>query len=156
MLNLIINIIGIVLIIISIYIIRKDLQKENDKIDDFNLIEDKVKEYYNLAEDIVDNFDEIVDSKLSMLNTSIVRNNNSTQVNNNPSTNIDTSNNIGLFNTLNTDIIQDNPFHKKIIELRSIGLTVEEIAKKLNKGVYEIEIVLKMYNTKNIDKKTQK
>ncbi|MDR7856240.1 DUF6115 domain-containing protein [Tissierella sp.] len=155
MLNLIINIIGIVLIIISIYIIRKDLQKEKNKIDDFNLIEDKVKEYYNLTEDIVDNFDEIVDTKLDRLNNSIISNNN-VQINNNPSTYIETNTNIGLFNTLNSEIIQDNPFHKKIIELSSIGLTVEEIAKKLNKGVYEIEIVLKMYSIKNIDKKTQK
>ena len=42
-----------------------------------------------------------------------------------------------------------NSFHENIIELKTIGLTNEEIAKKLNKGIREVEIVLKMYNYRN-------
>ena len=80
MVNLIVNIIGILLIIISIYFIRKDLKYDNNVIDEINLIEDRVKEYYNLTEEIVESFDEIVDAKLTMLNKNKANKNKDIQV----------------------------------------------------------------------------
>lgn len=156
MVNLIVNIIGILLIIISIYFIRKDLKYDNNVIDEINLIEDRVKEYYNLTEEIVESFDEIVDAKLTMLNKNKANKNKDIQVNNPTPVYEESNTKIDLFNITDTERNISNSFHKKVLELNSIGLSTKEIAKKLNKGVYEIDIVLKMYSFKNIDKKIQK
>lgn len=40
-------------------------------------------------------------------------------------------------------------YAEKVIELKNIGLTNEEIAKKLEKGIREVDIILKM-NENNI------
>ena len=40
-------------------------------------------------------------------------------------------------------------YAEKVIELKNIGLTNEEIAKKLGKGIREVDIILKM-NKNNI------
>lgn len=141
MLNIILNTVGIVLIIYSIYIIKKDTNKENNVINELDLIEGRVQEYYNLTEEIIENFDEIIDSKLDMLNKD---NKNLSKFQPSNENNLVNS----LINPVNSNIDSVNSFHKKIIELNSIGLTKEEIAKKLNKGIREIDMVLKIYNVK--------
>lgn len=141
MLNIILNTVGIVLIIYSIYIIKKDTNKENNVINELDLIEGRVQEYYNLTEEIIENFDEIIDSKLDMLNKD---NKNLSKFQPSNENNLVNS----LINPVNSNIDSVNYFHKKIIELNSIGLTKEEIAKKLNKGIREIDMVLKIYNVK--------
>lgn len=143
MITIILNIVGLILIIYSTYIIRKDLKKQNATVDDLNLIEERVKEYYNLTEEIVENFDEIIDSKLEMINMVNEKNSKDQSVN----LGNDYNNIIG--NNPTNSNQNTNSFQKKVIELENIGLTKEEIAKKLNKGVREIEIILKMYKNKN-------
>jgi len=141
MLKILLNIIGIILIIYSLYIIKKDNRKEYDVINELDSIEGRVKEYYNLTEEIIENFDGIIDSKLEMLN----RDNKEINKDECLSENDNTTNNI--INNMNGNDSM-NFSHKKIIELNSIGLTKEEIAKKLNKGIREIDMVLKMYYVK--------
>lgn len=141
MLNIILNTVGIVLIIYSIYIIKKDTNKENNVINELDLIEGRVQEYYNLTEEIIENFDGIIDSKLDMLNKD---NKNLSKIHPSNENNLVNS----LINPVNSNIDPVNSFHNKIIELNSVGLTKEEIAKKLNKGIREIDMVLKIYNVK--------
>ncbi|WP_313756538.1 hypothetical protein [Tissierella sp.] len=133
MISIILSTIGLILIIYSIHIIRKDLINSKDKNNDLNLIEERVKEYYNLTENMVEEFSEIIHSKLEIINMenkkSIER-----QLHNIEEDNL---NNFNI-----------NPLHNKIIELESIGLTKEEIARKLDKGIREIEIILKMHENK--------
>jgi len=128
MISIILSTIGLILIIYSIHIIRKDLINSKDKNNDLN-----VKEYYNLTENMVEEFSEIIHSKLEIINMenkkSIER-----QLHNIEEDNL---NNFNI-----------NPLHNKIIELESIGLTKEEIARKLDKGIREIEIILKMHENK--------
>lgn len=145
MITITLNIIGLILIIYSISIIKKDLSNKEKTKDDLSLMEKRIKEYYNLTEEIVEEFDEIIDSKLEMIykendiintNPSKIHNTNSEE--DTPLTN----------NKVNNNNKDTNLFYNKVIELKRIGLTNEEIAKKLNKGIREVEIILKMYVNK--------
>ncbi|TCU72682.1 hypothetical protein EV204_10516 [Tissierella praeacuta] len=133
MISIILNTIGSILIIYSIYIIRKDLVNNKINNDNLNSIEERVKEYYNLTENMVEEFSEVIHSKLEIINAENVQSV-ERQVYNKEE---DSLNNFNI-----------NPIHSKIIELEGIGLTKEEIARKLNKGIREIEIILKMYENK--------
>lgn len=143
MITIILNIVGLILIIYSIYIIRKDLANHKTAINDLNQIQERVKEYYNLTEEIVEGFDEIIDSKLEMINKKNEKSDNE-QIN----SIISNDNNLLSNNSLNIIDTNSNSFHKKVVELKKIGLTIEEIAKRMNKGVREIEIILKIYGNK--------
>ena len=131
MISIILNTIGSILIIYSIYIIRKDLVNNKINNDNLNSIEERVKEYYNLTENMVEEFSEVIHSKLEIINTENVQSVERQLYNKEE----DSLNNFNI-----------NPIHSKIIE--GIGLTKEEIARKLNKGIREIEIILKMYENK--------
>ncbi|MGJ0846766.1 hypothetical protein ACR77J_08755 [Tissierella praeacuta] len=133
MISIILNTIGSILIIYSIYIIRKDLVNNKINNDNLNSIEERVKEYYNLTENMVEEFSEVIHSKLEIINAENVQSV-ERQVYNKEE---DSLNNFNI-----------NPIHSKIIELEGIGLTKEEIARKLNKGIREIEIILKMHENK--------
>ncbi|HAE92030.1 hypothetical protein [Tissierella praeacuta] len=133
MISIILNTIGSILIIYSIYIIRKDLVNNKNNNDNLNSIEERVKEYYNLTENMVEEFSEVIHSKLEIINTENVQSVERQLYN----IEEDSLNNFNI-----------NPIHSKIIELEGIGLTKEEIARKLNKGIREIEIILKMYENK--------
>ncbi|SHE32424.1 hypothetical protein SAMN02745784_00356 [Tissierella praeacuta DSM 18095] len=133
MISIILNTIGSILIIYSIYIIRKDLVNNKINNDNLNSIEERVKEYYNLTENMVEEFSEVIHSKLEIINTENVQSVERQLYNKEE----DSLNNFNI-----------NPIHSKIIELEGIGLTKEEIARKLNKGIREIEIILKMYENK--------
>lgn len=146
MLSKILNIFGLVLVIYAINIIKKDLSNKKSIVNDLDIIEDRVKKYYLLTEKSIENFHEIIDDKLEIINNKNIEDpidNTSDLSPNNNSMNISGSDSVKL---------ALNPFHSKILELSSIGLTNDEIAKKLNKGKKEIEIILKIYN----DKKTSK
>lgn len=143
MINIALNIIGLILIIYSIFIIRKDFLTRETAINDLSSMEERMKEHYNLTEEIVEEFDEIIHSKLEK----IYKENDKFHNNKLYNLNINENNSIDKDNLNNTNA-NLNLFHNKIIELRKIGLTNEEIAKKLNKGIREIEIILKMYGDK--------
>lgn len=143
MATIILNVVGLILIIYSIYVIRKDMNNQKTIVDDLNLIENRVKEYYNLTEEIVEDFDEIIDLKLEMINKENKKKNKEELNNLNDKFKSYIDNNSPTLPNENLNL-----FHKKIIELEKIGLTKEEIAKKLNKGVREIEIILKMHKDK--------
>ena len=138
MLNIILNIIGLTLVIFSIYFIFKDIRKQSNLANDLNSIENKIKEYHELTEEIAENFDDIMEYKLDTIDNEI--NNRFLKGKEIKDKDMEDS---------KTDEIQNlAPIHRKVIELREIGLTKEEIAKKLNKGIREIEIILKIYEIK--------
>lgn len=138
MISIILSTIGTILIICSIYTIRKDLINNKSIVNDLNLIEKRVKEYYDLTKKRVEEIDEIIDSKLEIINIEN-KNNSDKQL-----YNVDES-----ISNDNLDNLNANLLHNKIIELAKLGLTKEEIARKLNKGIREIEIILKIHGIKN-------
>ena len=139
MLNIILNIIGLILVIFSIYLIFRDIRKQNKLVNDLDSIENKLKEYYNLTEEIAENFDDIIEYKLDTINNKISKDIKNKDIE---------DKNIKVEDNESNEISNIIPIHKKVIELKEIGLTKEEIAKKLNKGIREIEIILKIYEIK--------
>lgn len=150
MLNYILSIIGFVLIGFSIFIINKDLKKTDTKLSNINEIEENVKGYYKLTEEMIETFDEVIGNKIEQINNEKINNPNMKIQKDNLQMKIFTAED-NIFNKDFTDSTM-----KKIIELQSIGLTKEEIAKKLNKGIRELEIIMKIHDLKNRDKNIQK
>lgn len=145
MLIVVLNIIGILLILYSIYIIKKDISKDNIGVEDLTSVEERINEYYQQTRSIIGEFDELMETKLEMIDTkTIVNDKNQLETTNDRQSNT-------IIN--DTKIVSDNenlnPSYGKVIDLKTIGLTNEEIAKKLNKGIREIEIILKMYKSRN-------
>jgi len=138
MVNYILLSIGIILIGLSIFIIRKDLKRTEKELSEINKIEKNVKEYYKLTEEMIESFDDIIGSKVEDLYSKKVDNKRNIDKNNNQ---LIASLNSGTYSDKN----QNNDLIKKVLELQSIGLNSEEIAKKLNRGIREVEIILKMY-----------
>lgn len=138
MVNYILLSIGIILIGLSIFIIRKDLKRTEKELSEINKIEKNVKEYYKLTEEMIESFDDIIGSKVEDLYSKKVDNKRNIDKNKNQ---LIASLNSGTYSDKN----QNNDLIKKVLELQSIGLNSEEIAKKLNRGIREVEIILKMY-----------
>ncbi|NLV88053.1 MAG: hypothetical protein GX021_01615 [Tissierellia bacterium] len=145
MLNYILFIIGFALIGFSIIVISNDLKKSALKIDEISKIEENVKEYYKLTEEIIGTFDHVIGSKIEEINAININLDNNTNKDSVENTIINSK-----YENIKTSF-EDNTV-EKILELHSIGLNIEEIAKKLNKGVREIEIIMKMNSSKNMDK----
>lgn len=146
MLNIILNIIGITLVLYSIFIIKRDIsiKKEvKEKTDTRGNFEEDTdeKDFYLYKDEVIEDFDLLMNSKIQL--STIEDKEIDIKVENNS------------LNKKSIAIIQEqginsqddsiSPLHKKIMELESIGLNNEEIAKKMGRGVREIDIVLKIY-----------
>lgn len=132
MLNILLNIIGIILVLYSIIIIKKDNQVKLTDNKTFKEDIDK-NNYYEFNNETSEDFNLLMDSKVqSKLE------NDQLQINNTVTPIIKSQ----MINSLDDNM---NPLHKKIMELKSIGLDNSEIAKKMGKGVREIDIILNIY-----------
>ncbi len=132
MLNVLLNIIGITLVLYSIFIIKKDISmNKNDEeeiiTNEYLEKEIDIKDYYEFKDEIVEDFDLLMDSKVQLSKIE--------------------DKEIPIVQDQKTNLKDDkiNPLHKNIMELQSIGLSNEEIAKKMGRGVREIDIILKIY-----------
>lgn len=132
MLNILLNIIGIILVLYSIIIIKKDNQVKLTDNKTFKEDIDK-NNYYEFNNETSEDFDLLMDSKVQskLENDQLQINNTVTPIIKNQ-----------MINSLDDNM---NPLHKKIMELKSIGLDNSEIAKKMGKGVREIDIILNIY-----------
>ncbi len=146
MLIILLNILGLLLIIMSLILIKLDLKSEDTKYDQLTQLEESVKEYYNMTEDILENFDNIIDTKMEEL----TKLENQDKYNQIKPTDLESDQKVSITYEEVKPQIEDkrilNPTAKKILELQEIGLTKEEIGKQLNKGISEIDIILKLYN----------
>lgn len=150
MINIILNTIGVLLIIYSIYIIKKDLLYNEKTIDQMNLIEEKTKKYYEYTDNVVSSFNELVDLKLDSIHTESLpleetKDHLEYRYSENLKREIKPKDQSISEEKTTTPLKSD---HKKIVELLELGLNEEEIAKKLHKGVREINIIIRMYKNK--------
>lgn len=103
----------------------------------------EINEYVNTIERLVEDLDELVSK--SLLKIDLVNNNNkqnSLIINN--SKNLNKSiNDVNILEENREDEINNN-FYNEIFTLKKLGYKNDVIAKKLNKGIREIEIILKM------------
>lgn len=144
MLSLFLNIIGIALILYSIYIIKKDIGKVDLSEEVLSESHKRELDYYQASEESIDQFDDVMDAKIQITKikeSQIQKNLEKDEIH-------DDSSVIIKEKEIVSQDDYGNPLHKKIIELKSIGLTNEDIAKKLAKGVREIDIILRMYKGK--------
>lgn len=162
----IIVLIGVVFILISIIFLSSQGKKEkamyNEILEKYN----DIKEYSDTIEQIVDNLDKLIDSFLTRYNSTPMNNVKSGQ-------SIDYR--VGDSQIKNPTIITNNEYEDHVVEspkeikndeevqnedkkedinitikeLQSQGLSNQEIAKKLGKGIREIEIITKMFKYKD-------
>ncbi|HEY8361333.1 MAG TPA: hypothetical protein VIK77_00450 [Tissierellaceae bacterium] len=144
MFNYILFFVGFILIIFSIIVIKKDLKKSELEIEEINKIEENVKEYYRLTEEMIEMFDNRLNDKMEEINKEKIN----LESNYKKKEYIDKEE----IEKYNVNINHSNNITEKILELQDMGLSISEIAKKLNLGIRETEIILKMYRLKNMDK----
>lgn len=144
MFNYILFFVGFILIIFSIIVIKKDLKKSELEIEEINKIKENVKEYYRLTEEMIEMFDNRLNDKMEEINKEKIN----LESNYKKKEYIDKEE----IEKYNVNINHSNNITKKILELQDMGLSISEIAKKLNLGIRETEIILKMYRLKNMDK----
>lgn len=122
-------ILGIILIIISIILLIKYNNDENIKMMKINQVYDEIDEYSNALNDIISNLeylmkdDKIEEEKLE---------------------NKDIKEKKIKEEHTNKEYIKENTFKEDILLLHKNGKSKDEIAKILNKGKREIEIILKL------------
>lgn len=162
--------IGVIFILISIVFLASHAKKEKAIYDEILEKYNDIKEYSNTIEQIVDNLDKLIDSFLTRYNNSpkdIVKSgpiidyksdeneSKSLSVTSNYEKDIQIDERIDEIKSKEEDPIEDEKedvkedINKTIINLKKQGLSNQEIAKKLSKGIREIDIITKMIKLKD-------
>lgn len=141
--------IGILVVIISTSVIFKNNKEYQNIYDEVNIMYKEIKDYSNNIEIIVNDMEDIVDKFLLMTeanNVGVKGRNKSKDIIKQKST-IDIKDTSNIVQEKELDV--ETSYENEIVRLHEIGLTNEEIAKTLNKGIREINIILKMHMMKN-------
>lgn len=141
--SIILNIIGSLLIVFSLIYIKKYIKKEEDIYLEINTLYDDIRYYY----DSIENFNDIVNDSLNEIKEIQSENlkNNYVEINKLKNTDI-VKNNLDIKTKKPNKENSETDIHIKIYELKKLGVSNKEIAKKLNKGVREVEIITRMIN----------
>lgn len=142
--NTILLIIGIVFVIIAIININKVSNEEKKRHEEIIKIYQEITEYENYFNELVNDFESLIDSTLDKVNNTRIKKGYPSVVMEKSSSKIfksDTQN-------------EDEDLIKQIFELKEIGLTNREIAQKLNRGIREIDILLKVNQNMNEENKS--
>ena len=143
MYNAILLIIGIILIVFSIINISKIKGEEEKRYEEIVKIYDETIEFKYYINELVDNLELLIDSTINKVNIIETKQ---------PSSHIKESKYSSKLFTDNEQN-EDDSLIKQIYELKQIGLTNREIAQKLNRGIREIDILLKV--DQNINKQNK-
>lgn len=142
MIDVLLNIIGIICILISLIILSRTANKEKHIYEDVLSKYSDIKYYYEYLDNIFNNFTDIVNvglNKVESLNNSVQE---GLSHSGNEKAKNEYSNNK---RKINTPTKEDNKsIIDKIVELKRQGMSEKEIARHLNKGVREVEIIIKM------------
>lgn len=153
MITIILNIIGLICILISLIFIKRNLKKEMDMYEEIILIHNNVKDYSIAIDNTLSSFDALMEASLKKIETMekniITDDIYKTQMS-------ESVENINSYNKHSKIILEEpitnntstNKSYNKILDLKKIGLSNEEIAKNLDMGIREVEIILKMWNNK--------
>lgn len=163
MLTIMLNIMGAICITVSIFYIMRINKKEKDIYSEIMVIYKDVKYYYKAIENTLKGFDDLIESSLNKFEGFQHFYYNHNEIDEmEKSTPQEEDLNImyesNVLENVSHSVTPNRELYEKVTELRSIGLSNKEIAKKLNKGVREIDIIIKMwgnlykdYNHKKID-----
>ena len=146
MLAVLLNIIGLVFIIVSLGYVNKMLKEEKDIYEEMKLIQNNVKDYSLSIENTLDNFDDLIETSLNKVDTLKIQ---SLYDIESKKSSEEIQEPQQFKKAVLEDINEmDNPaieFYEEVINLKNIGLSNKEIARKLNKGIREVEIIIKMW-----------
>lgn len=151
MLGVLLNIIGLSCIIASFIYINKYFKKDKEMYEEMIIIYNNVKDYWTAIENTLDSFDELLETSLNKVDNLQKKNSNGAKFKESEKKCLNNVQNQQKYKK----IIFENPnkieneakeLYYKAIELKNIGLSNEEIAKKLNKGIREVEIIIKMWD----------
>lgn len=145
MITVILNIIGLACVIISLILIRKDFKSERDMYEEILLIHNNIMDYSTAIDNTLSNFDALMDASLKKME--IIENNNISKEPVADTRQFNQHSKIILEETIENNI-SANKSYKKILDLKEIGLSNEEIAKNLDMGIREVEIILKIWNNR--------
>ena len=115
------------------------------------IIYNNVKDYWTAIENTLDSFDELLETSLNKVETLQKKTLKRIEPNESGKNYLNDEQSQQKYKK----IIFENPnkieneakeLYYKAIELKNIGLSNEEIAKKLNKGIREVEIIIKMWD----------
>jgi len=138
-------IVGIFLVIISLIYIKKANKEEKERHNEIVRIYSEINEYRLYFTELIDNIESLVDSTIDKINT------NSEKIKNIDidKHKIEEKNKTNLFNVYDESNDKED-LTEKVLTLNEIGLDNREIAKKMGRGVREIDIILNMNeNTKS-------
>lgn len=151
MLNILLNILGILFIIYGVAALRENFRRDEEtKIGEFKDYIEEVKNFQNVLENEQDKLDGLEEGIEDFKEGSFLDLN----------PNLKSGQNIGKNKSGHTSLVRDVKHEKiddnisdsfisqRIISMANIGLSSEEIAKETQKSVREIEVILKV-NKKN-------
>ena len=149
MLNIIMVSIGLICIVFSVVYINKVSKKEKNIYDELILIQSNIKDYHITIENTINSFEELIDNSLDKLTNyeKEFLDHNLKQKKLYKETNKEINKNSMIIMDNNTTTKKlDGNLHENIEFMRSKGYPPEVIAKKLNIGVREVEIIMKLTN----------
>ena len=154
MLSIILNIVGLLCIVISLIIINNISKEEKELYEEILLIYEDVKYCSSAMENIFNSFDDLIETSLNNLETYQKKHLSITdkeyvERDNYSSNNTLNQNRKNILDDSKVDNISNKEINRRIFQLKEQGLSNEQIAKKLNKGVREVDIIIKMWSSIN-------
>lgn len=125
--------VGIILVTVSIFIIYQKGEDEKAIYIEIQNLHEEIIDYVEIMEDILKDLDILIDNSLKKIE----------EVNEYEAKLDDDKNTKPIFFY---DENNSNLLDEEVVNLAKHGYSKKEIAKKLNKGRREIDIILKMYN----------
>ncbi|NLJ79171.1 MAG: hypothetical protein GX329_07395 [Tissierellia bacterium] len=145
MVGILLNVIGIIIMGLSLLFIKRTLQHEREIYGEVELIHSEIKDYAIAMGDILNDFYELTESNLDRIENLDI---------DNSIMDIEPDRNDGGeeqdMSSIFIDSDRESPdlqqaLYDDIISLSKIGLSNEEIAKKVNRGIREVEIIIKIW-----------
>ncbi|HSH36709.1 DUF6115 domain-containing protein [Schnuerera sp.] len=143
MLSIVLNVIGLLCILISLILITKINKKEKDIYNEILVIHEDIKYYSHVIEDTLNNFDDLIETSLHKF--TVLQKDRQKNVNKEELMKKTHENKNNLLDKSTNENIHNEELNRKIFQLKNLGLSNEEIAKKLNKGIREVDIIIKMW-----------
>ncbi|NLW22311.1 MAG: hypothetical protein GXY88_03495 [Tissierellia bacterium] len=142
MLSIFLNFFSIICIVIALVWIGRISKKEKDMYKEISIIYEDIKYYSKTVEDTINDFDDLISATLNRMEE-LQRNYTREYKGIKEKDNVDNHSSDG------NEVNSNKDLYKKIIEFKKMGLSNEEIAKKLNKGIREVEIIIRMWGNIN-------
>lgn len=133
--------IGIILVIVSLIYIKKEERENNSRYANIEKMYLEIKSYSDISVKVMEEYEKLVDLSMDKIESTLeIKDENK---------NYNLKEKRNFFKRENKLEEDEDVDVEKVLELKDIGLNNKEIARKLNKGIREVDIILKM-NKKNM------